>query len=331
QTAHLTNSVGCDSAAMLNLSVTPSTVISTTNITACGSYTWNGNTYTQSGTYISPISGCDIHVLNLTITHELLLSAKVFLLGAYDSIVGKMHDSLRVKGLIPTMEPYSAAPFNKAVISELAGETVSSSVLAITGDNAIVDWVFVELRSASNPATIVATKRALVQRDGDIVSAVDGISPVPFFNMPNDDYYISIKHRNHLGIQTQNTINMVSCIPTVFDFTSSLNVYTIPSQPANSNYASQKLIGSTYLMWSGDARYNKNVKYNGLNNDRDFVLTSLGGVGFINTTLNQVYRSEDINMDGKVRYNNTDNDRVVILNNLGVSTPNNVINQHTSN
>ena len=142
---------------------------------------------------------------------------------------------------------------------------------------------------------------------------------------------MSIKHRNHLGIISLNTIAMSSCIPNEIDFTNSANVYTIPSQPTNTNYPARKQIGSTYLMWSGDARYNKNVKYTGLNNDKDFVLTSLGGVGFINTTLNQVYRSEDINMDGKVRYNNTDNDRVVILNNLGVSTPNNVINQHTSN
>ena len=45
---------------------------SNTNLTACTSFTWNGNTYTQSGTYTystSASNGCDsIATLNLTIT-----------------------------------------------------------------------------------------------------------------------------------------------------------------------------------------------------------------------------------------------------------------------
>jgi Beta-propeller repeat len=336
QTANLTNSVGCDSAATLNLSVTPSTTASTINITACGSYTWNGNTYINSGTYISPLIGCNVNVLNLTITHELLLSAKAFLLGAYDSTLGKMHDSLRVKNLIPTLEPYTASPFNRAVIGETSGETVSPAVLAVTGDNAIVDWVFVELRSAANSATVVATKRALIQRDGDIVSAVDGVSPIAFFAMTNDNYFVSIKHRNHLGIISLNTLSMSSCVPAVIDFTNSNNVYTLPlnPNPLVTNYPARKLIGSTYLMWSGDALRNKNVKYNGLSNDKDAVLNALGGAlanpSVLNNTLNNVYRSEDNNLDGKVRYNNADNDRVIILSNLG-NQSNNIINHHTPN
>jgi hypothetical protein len=84
-------------------------------------------------------------------------------------------------------------------------------------------------------------------------------------------------------------------------------------------------------MWSGDANSNKNVKYNGTQaNDKQPILDALG-VSSASSSMDNVYRLEDVNMDGKIRYNNTDNDRVIILNNVGVNTPNNVLNQHTPN
>ena len=58
---------------------------------------------------------------------------------------------------------------------------------------------------------------------------------------------------------------------------------------------------------------------------------ALGGAGYFNNSLGPVYRSEDLNMDGTVRYNNLNNDRHVIANTIGVSTPNNIVNQHTPN
>ncbi len=71
-TAHLTNSLGCDSTANLVLVVkTPST--STTNVSICagGSYAFNGNTYTKAGSYIAHLTnavGCDsIATLNLIV------------------------------------------------------------------------------------------------------------------------------------------------------------------------------------------------------------------------------------------------------------------------
>ena len=46
----LTNAAGCDSVAVLNLTINRADT-SYVNITACDSYTWNNNTYTQSGAY----------------------------------------------------------------------------------------------------------------------------------------------------------------------------------------------------------------------------------------------------------------------------------------
>jgi len=74
QTAHLTNSVNCDSAAMLNLTVNTATS-SLTNTTICASslpYTWNGLTFKGAGTKTVHLTNsvyCDsVATLNLTVT-----------------------------------------------------------------------------------------------------------------------------------------------------------------------------------------------------------------------------------------------------------------------
>ncbi len=65
----LTNANGCDSVVTLNLTINKSTE-SYEEITACDSYRWNGNTYTESGTYsenFMNIAGCD-STANLVLT-----------------------------------------------------------------------------------------------------------------------------------------------------------------------------------------------------------------------------------------------------------------------
>ncbi|GBL34550.1 hypothetical protein EMGBS15_01450 [Filimonas sp.] len=121
------------------------------------------------------------------------LRAKVFLSGPFDLSTGWMKDSLRANYLIPLTEPYSSLPYSKAVLTESAGETFSNALLNESTQNALVDWLFIEIRSASNPSSIVATKRALLQRDGDVVSHADGVSPVQFDRVPAGNYYVSIK------------------------------------------------------------------------------------------------------------------------------------------
>jgi gliding motility-associated-like protein len=76
-TKTLTSAGGCDSIATLNLVVKP-VVISTTNLSICTNqtpYTWNGQTYTISGTYtktLTSAAGCDsIATLNLTVNSTL--------------------------------------------------------------------------------------------------------------------------------------------------------------------------------------------------------------------------------------------------------------------
>jgi hypothetical protein len=315
---------------MLNLVVNYSTYDSSVH-SSYGCYTWSlhGQTYTNSGVYTvtgSNAYGClQTDVLSLTIVTAQFLQAKVLLQGAYDANTGLMHDSLR--SILPLQEPYTAAPYLRPSILCPNGETTNSSVLSVTGANAIVDWVYIELRNASNSSTVIATRRALVQRDGDIVNAEDGVSPVVFPNVAASNYFVTIKHRNHLGVMSAQPVAFNNCAAAgVYDFTT-MPLWTNTSINLNTP---AKSLGSVNLMWCSDANNNKNVKYNGLANDKDKVLAALGGASLSNNTV-YGYRGEDLNMDGKVRYNGTDNDRNVVLDNIGVSTPNKIITQHTPN
>ncbi len=80
--ATLTNALGCDSIATLNLTVNPISEGSETVI-ACNSYTWptDGNTYNSTGAYPATLvnaQGCDsIVTLNLTINTEVTASQNI--------------------------------------------------------------------------------------------------------------------------------------------------------------------------------------------------------------------------------------------------------------
>jgi hypothetical protein len=75
------SSLGCDSTVILNLTISPA-INSYDSISACSFYTWNGNTYVESGTYTAQFTtanGCDsIATLYLTISN---IEATVSLIG----------------------------------------------------------------------------------------------------------------------------------------------------------------------------------------------------------------------------------------------------------
>ncbi|MFZ1331314.1 MAG: hypothetical protein WAR83_03965, partial [Flavobacteriales bacterium] len=66
--------------------------------------------------------------------------------------------------------------------------------------------------------------------------------------------------------------------------------------------------------------FNGEVRYTGTNNDRDLILTAIGGTTPTNTVTN-TYSPLDINMDGTIRYTGTNNDRDIILQAIGGVVP----------
>ncbi len=234
------------------------------------------------------------------------LALKVLLEGPYDGGTLKMRDDLRIAGLIPPVEPYTAAGFVQA--ADGGGEALQPGVTSATGDNAVVDWVLVELRSWSAPATIVATRSALVQRDGDVV-AEDGISPISLLATAGF-YHVAVRHRNHLGCMTASSVGL-STTATAIDLTAT----------GTATYGTQarKMVGARNVLWAGNARRDTLLKYTNTDNDREPILTRIGGVVPTNSVAG--YFIEDNTLDGVVKYTGTGNDREPILVNIGGTVP----------
>ncbi len=245
-----------------------------------------------------------------TVVNSVALSLKVKLDGPYNVGSGLMSDALRVAALIPQGEPYTAAGMSQ--VAGGGGETLAPGVLNVTGNNAIVDWVRVELRSSSSPGTIVATRQALLQCDGDVV-ATDGVSPISL-GIGTGNYYVVLRHRNHLGCMTSSAIAL-STSPFSLDLSSA----TTSTWGTNA----RKSVSGQLVLWAGNAFMDGQVKYTGSANDRDPILLGVGSTVPTNTVAG--YQPIDVNLDGVVKYTGTGNDRDPILVNVGGTTPNNVI------
>ncbi len=129
---------------------------------------------------------------------------KTFLQGAYDANVLR-HRDVSTDWRNVLIASATTQPFNNANYGNLGyngTESVSSSIFTSTGATTdIVDWVLLELRSAAPPASPIVTRAAFILENGSIVD-LDGLSPVAFRGIPNGNYYVTIRHRNHLGIPT---------------------------------------------------------------------------------------------------------------------------------
>lgn len=291
-------------------------------------------------------SVCDTAKVTILINAilDVKLQLKVFLQGAFFSPSGAtdalMRDDLRRLSVIPTVEPFAGmnnSRFTKAS-SDNGGQTIGTGVLTTEGSDAIVDWVFVELRDASNPATILKTRAALVQRDGDVVEASDGTTPVTFTGAVGTNYYVSVKHRNHLGAMTATPITMAAT-GTIVDFTTMTaaqlwdkGLVLTDGSLGSYNGSEQVTLGNGKMgLWAGNANNNDNkVKYSGTSPDPAAILSQV--ITFSGNTaqsynydfVTPVYLTGDINMDGKVKYQGTSTDTAFILFNIINKYPNNL-------
>jgi len=186
-------------------------------------------------------------------------------------------------------------------------QEVDPVIFTVTGNHAIVDWVLVELRSAGDPTQILATRAALVQRDGDVVD-MDGVSPVVFANQNPGSYYVAVGHRNHLRVMTAAPVS-VNAASALVDFTN-------PNTATYGNHA-QATVGNVRALWAGDANTDNRVINAGPNNDQNAVLTVvLTDPGNTSGNANYIvngYGVTDLNLDGKTIAAGPNNEMNVIL------------------
>lgn len=175
------------------------------------------------------------------------IAAKAILEGPYIGTTGPMAENLRAAGLIPTTEPYTGL----AGFTHSNGGGGETTTLTIINNNAIVDWVFIELRSS--PTIVVATKSALLQADGDIVDAADGVSPIKF-DLPTGNYYFMVRHRNHLRAMTASALAITVGVTQSIDFTTaSTAIYGLDVQTT---------IGTKTCLRAGDIDQSHDVNAN---------------------------------------------------------------------
>jgi len=257
---------------------------------------------------------------------QVRLNTKVFLQGALLGVVesnGLMRDDLRSKGLLPVTSPYSGFTSITSVGS------VSSNVFNVIGANAIVDWVFIELRSSIDPKIVVDSRPALVQRDGDVVE-LDGISPITFQMAQANNYYVAIRHRNHLGVMTANPTFLGTVVNTL-DFTLPSTQTWVPVV-VNINQP-QVVVNQGRALWAGNVLQDDRIIYQGSGNDIDPLYQRL-----INNPRNLLatpffkargYFNDDVNMDGEVIFQGSANDVEFIYLNVISNHPGNLLRQNS--
>ncbi len=186
------------------------------------------------------------------------LDPKIFLEGPYNA--GQMNDVLRSTDNIPTSSPY------------VDNATCNATVFDTTGANAIIDWVWIELRDSNDGITVLAETSALLQADGDVV-ATDGTSVINI-NVSPGNYYVMVSHRNHLGVLTANPINL-SGSATVLDLTTNSLLVT-----GGANGIANMDDGN-YALFAGDFDGNGQIQ----NSDAVGALPFIGLSGYLNADI----------------------------------------------
>ena len=151
---------------------------------------------------------------------------KVFLEGPYNS--GSMTTDLYSAGYIPLTSPYSED---------------SRTVGSIPAD--ATDWILIQLRTTASGTEIIS-KSIFVRNDGYLMDEYGNTQIT--LAVPEGNYYIVIKHRNHLGVMSADVHNFRSGTSTVYDFT----------KKANSYYGDEAadLGSNVHGMFKGDANAN---------------------------------------------------------------------------
>ena len=194
------------------------------------------------------------------------LQTKIFLEGPYNASTDEMSTELKNNGYVPAASPYS-----------------EDARTAASVPNNVTDWVLVQLRSSATGAAIVS-KSAFLRKDGKIV-ADDGTTEYIELRAQEGNYYIVIKHRNHLSIMSANTVALNGTGSTLYDFSTGTDRY----------YGSEAVLleSGVYGMYAGDTNDSDIITYS----DKDPINDNVNYAG---------YHSADANCSGIVTYADKD-------------------------
>ena len=241
-----------------------------------------------------------------------------------------MRDDLRRLGLLPATTPYGSGAFAGFVqVSSPVSRTLSASLTAVTGDQALVDWVFVELRDRVSASQVRYTRSGLVQRDGTVVDEAGGC--LNLSDVVAGEYHVSVRHRNHLGVMTAEAVSLGRG-DAVVDFRTrspqqiwDQGLLQAPLYADRERYVIPYAAGY-FALWAGNANRNTTVIYQGQSNDPAEVFNQVGSV--TDNRLNSPsyvlrgYTSGDVDMNGQTIFQGQNNEPAMIFNILALHPSN---------
>lgn len=294
-----------------------------------GSTYSNGWVYNNGASATSVVTGDVTNLSNFDVFGQnigVTVSPKVFLQGAMSGT--SMTTTLRTANLIPLSQPYNTTAFS----NYNGGETITALPAGVT------DWVMVDLRDATTPTTIIASRAAFVKSDGSIVD-VDGLSPVDFLTKASaGNYFVGIRHRNHLAIRSAAGAGLLALSELntkSYDFTTA-QAAAYQNAAITSNTAMKDLGNGKFAMWGGNGNSNTASNYGAFGSDRIFLLTQPNTPGLITRGLGNdqsqsvsgVYSNNDLNLNGTINYGAFGSDRIFLLVNVLGNSQATTINQH---
>jgi hypothetical protein len=148
-----------------------------------------------------------------------------------------MKTNLSSSKILPMVQPYDLAPWNYR----------GNEIISVIKDD-YVDWILIELRENINDVRY--TKAAILNKFGKVLNP-DG-SDFYFQNINTANYYLVVKHRNHLNIMSNDKILIRNGETINYDFSlSAAKAFGEASQVLLSN--------NKYGMISGDADGNGKI------------------------------------------------------------------------
>ena len=138
------------------------------------------------------------------------LDLKVILEGPYLD-EGVMATTLYDQEKLPREQPYDDSPWNYLGMEEVTAMPPS-----------VVDWVLVTARTEPAKNATVGTAAFMLRRDGQVIG-LDGELPLLALDSLYENLYLTVYHRNHVGVMTASLVSRNSGLYKV-DFTTGSNV-----------------------------------------------------------------------------------------------------------
>lgn len=202
------------------------------------------------------------------------VTAAVLLEGPYAG-GGMMSIGAILQDSLPNHQPFGDPEYDGTVLEYDSTDAVPS----LPPD--VVDWVELELRTATDASSTVAKRPALLLTDGSVVD-YDGVSPVRFLGVDSLRYYLVVRHRNHGDVMSASKLNTGDGVGS-WNFTTAMSkAYTTGPDP-------MKEVDSRFVMFGGDINIDAQITASDFNEWLVQTKAVLEG-----------YRSGDITLDGQV-------------------------------